>query len=101
MSEETVTFNLELNVEKTTSSIRRLEGLLYRSMGLLKRFSGDENIDAAITKIQQLVLFIRLLHSAIIYLEAATGPIGWAFAAVGVVSAGFAVGDIMMEMQSH
>jgi len=94
MSEEhLVTFNLELNVEQALSNLRRMETLLYRTMGLIGRMGLPENIDQAVAKIQQLIMTIRLLHSAIIALEAASGPIGWAFAGVGIATAGFSLAD--------
>jgi len=93
VSEETVTFNLELNVEQCFSTIRRLESLAYRTMGLIGRMGLPENIDQAIAKIQQFIMTIRLLHSAIIALEAASGPIGWAFAGVGIATASFSLAD--------
>ena len=38
---------------------------------------------------------IRLAHSAMIALHAAAGPIGWAFAAVGILSAAFSASDML------
>lgn len=101
MTEETVTFNLELNVEQTVSELRRVEGLLFRSLGLLRRLSGNEDINAAISKIQRLVLVIRLAHSAIIALQAASGPLGWAWAITGMGAAALTAGDVIVEMNSR
>jgi hypothetical protein len=97
MSEETVTFNLELNTEQTFSEIRKLETLLFRSLALARRLGLPEDINEAINRIQRMVMTIRLLHTAMIALEAATGPIGWALAIVGGVSAVVSMGDFMME----
>lgn len=96
LSEETVTFNLELNVEQCLSNIRRMETLLFRTLGLLRRLSGNESIDAAISKIQRLVMIIRLTHSAILLLEKASGPIGWAFAIVGISTAVVSMSDFAL-----
>jgi len=97
LSEETVIFNLELNVEGAIDNSRRLETLLYRSISLLGRLGLPENIDAAIAKVQRLVMVIRLLHTAAIALEAASGPIGWALALVGVASALLSTGDLIYD----
>jgi hypothetical protein len=97
MSEETVTFNLELNVEPVEDSFRRVESLLFRTLGLLRRISGNENVDKAISAIQRLVGIIRLAHSAWIAFQAATGPIGWAFAIVAGLSAAASASDFMMS----
>lgn len=98
MSEETVIFNLELNVEQALDNARRLEILLYRSLALLGRLGLPENIDQAIAKVQRLVMTIRLLHTAAIALEAASGPIGWALALVGVASALLSTGDLIYDV---
>ena len=98
LSEETVTFNLELNIEGAIDNARRLETLLYRSIGLLGRLGLPENIDAAIAKVQHLVMVIRLLHTAAIALEAASGPLGWALALVGVASAALSMGDLVYDV---
>ena len=84
--DETVSFSLEVNVDKAYESIRRLETVLYRSLSLLKRLSGDENIDRAITHIQELLAYINQLRLAIIALQTASGPIGWLLAGIGVAS---------------
>ena len=90
MSEETVTFNLELNVENAIEHSRRLETVLYRGLGLWQRIMrllglpADSPINQAVERIQKLVMMIRLLHSSAIALQAASGPIGWAMAGIGV-----------------
>lgn len=79
MSEETVIFNLEVNVEETLGQIRQLEGILYRTFGLLNRLGLPENIDNAIMYTQRLIMILRLLHTTLILLTAteAISPIGW------------------------
>lgn len=98
LSEETVTFNLELNVEKAFSNARRLETLLYRTLGLLRRLGLPENIEQGIYRLQRMVMTIRLAHTALIALQAASGPIGWAFAGVGVATAAFSASELAMEL---
>jgi len=98
MSEETVTFNLELNVESAISSVRRLETLLFRTLGLLRRLGLPEDIEAVIFKLQRLVMVIRMAHTAIIAFQAASGPIGWALALVGLAAAAASTASMMMEI---
>jgi len=95
--EQSVTFNLELNVESAIDSTRRLETLLYRSLSLLGRLGLPENIDQAIMKVERLVMTIRLLHTAMIALEAASGPIGWALAIVAGGTALLSMGDLVYD----
>jgi hypothetical protein len=101
MSEETVTFNLELNTEILTDNLRQLERLAYRALGLLQRFGLPEDVNQAVEKIQRLVMTIRLLHSAIIMLQTASGPIGWALALTAVGSAAFSIGDTLSMMEAR
>jgi len=96
--QETITFNLEVIADDATENVRRLETLIFRTLGLLRRLGLPENIDAAILKIQQLVMTIRILHSAFIALQAATGPIGWLLGAVVLISGILSAGEFMMEL---
>lgn len=97
MSEETVTFNLELNVEHALSDIRRFETLMFRTLGLVRRLCGDETIDAAINKVQQFVMVVRLAHSAWIAFSLATGPLGWAMAIVSGLTAASVASDFILS----
>ncbi len=96
--EETVTFNLELNVEQCIDNIRQIEALLYRTMGLLHRLNLPDDIEQGIARLQRLIMTIRLTHTALIALEAASGPLGWALAGVGIVSAAWTAYDVAYEM---
>lgn len=97
MSDETITFNLELNAAQLQTEVRKLELLLFRSLDLLSRLGLPEEIDAAITKIQRLVMTIRLLHSAIIAIQAASGPIGWALAGIGIAVSVLSTGELISD----
>jgi hypothetical protein len=93
MSEESVTFNLELNVEPALQSLRQVEGLTFRTLGYMQRLGLPENMNQAIQLVQRLTMVIRLAHSAIIALEMASGPIGWWRAGLAIVGTVFAVGS--------
>lgn len=97
MSEETVTFNLELNVEQTLGQVRQLETLLYRSLSLMRRLGLPEEVSQAIYVIQRLVMSIRLLHTAMIMLESASGPIGWGLALISAATAAVSLGDVYYD----
>jgi len=98
LSEETVVFNLELNVERALSSARQLETLLFRSLGLMRRLCGDENVDAAIAKFQKLVMTIRLAHTTLILFESASGPIGWAMLGVSAIATALSASEFIAEI---
>jgi hypothetical protein len=100
--EETVTFNLELNVEKTFSEFRKLELLMYRTFALLRRFGLPDDISRGFYLIQRAILSIRMLQTALIALDAASGPVGWALAIVGIGSAAMTLADtVEIGMNTH
>jgi hypothetical protein len=76
--ERDITFNLEVNVEKSLSNIRQYEMILFRCLGLAQRLGLPDNISAGIREVQRMVMMVRLLHTTILALEAASGPVGWA-----------------------
>ena len=104
MSEETVTFNLELNVERAFESSRRIELLLFRVLGLwgrICRMLGLPEDSPAVTivqRVQQVVMVIRQLHTASILIQAASGPIGVAFAALGLAGMALTTGDLLYDV---
>lgn len=98
MSEETLdyTINLQLSAE-CYSELRKLETSLFRILSYIRRMTGDENINNAIARVQQLITIIRMAQIALRALQIASGPIGWLYAGTTVVSLGFAVGDVMYD----
>jgi hypothetical protein len=102
VSEETVTFNLELDVSKAMSDTRKLETVLYRAVGLtrriLKAFGLSEEtatIDQVIYKGQKVIMTIRLMHTAITAFYAASGPLGYALAGVGIATSVLSFTDML------
>ena len=55
----------------------------------MQRFSGKGNISEAIARLRKMIAITNQLRLAFIALHAASGPVGWALAIIGV--AGFAV----------
>ena len=85
--EETVTFNLELNVEPALlDNVRQVEGLLTRTFGFLNRLGLPPQIERAINTLQRLIMTIRILHSAVIAFES-SNPLGLWRSALAVGSA--------------
>lgn len=104
MSQETVTFNLELNVESAFSNARRVELIIFRVLGLWLRFCrllgvpDDSPAVVVIQKIQQITMLVRTMHTAVVLMNAASGPIGWAMAGIGVASAAVSVPEFMTSI---
>jgi len=96
--EETATFNLEINVEQALSNLRQIEGLLFRTLGYVQRLGLPENMNQAIRVIQRVTMAIRLVHSAIIAMELASGPIGWWRVGLALAGVGFTVAGIASDV---
>jgi len=101
MSEETVTFNLEINLEPTYAEIKKFETVLMRSLSLLRRMTGSKDVATAINAIQRLITIIRMLQVTMLAFQAATGPLGWAYLTVTAISTGFYALDPMLEMNAR
>ena len=105
MSEDqTITWVLELDTSKLVDHSREMERVLFRALALAQRLGLPEDIDAAITKIQRLVMTVRLLHGALLAVEAAT-PYGWAMALMSIMGTSLTVAEMthetMQEVQGH
>jgi hypothetical protein len=102
--EETITFNLELNVENALSSSRRVELIIFRALGLWVRLCKlfglppDSPAIQIVESIQRVTMVLRQLHSTIIFVEAASGPIGWAMAGLSAAALVMSVSDITMSL---
>jgi len=98
MSEEhTVSFSLELNTEMTYSELRKLETVLYRTLGFMQKMGLPPEVDGAIQAIQRLIMNIRLLQITIHAFEMATGPIGWAYFGITAATAAFNFGEMFSD----
>lgn len=104
MSEvEGIIFDLDVRVsEMTMSELRKFETIAYRTISLLRRMGLPEEVDAAVMKLQRLVMTIRLAQTALIALQAAMLPgAGWlqaGMAAVTIGGAAFSASDFMMSL---
>lgn len=85
-----IQYSLSLNTDLTYSEVRKLETVLMRVLSYIERLTGDNpSLVKLINTIQSAITALRTLQSAIRAVEVASGPIGWAFAATSVVTAGF------------
>jgi len=103
MSEETITFNLELNVEKAFSASRKIELIIFRVLGLWNRLCrmlglpDDSPIMMITQRAQEVVMAARQIHTAMVLIEAASGPLGWVMAGLSVAGAFMTVGETVYE----
>ena len=97
MSED-VTFNLKLNVdsvEAATESFRKFEQILLRSLVITRRMGIDDNLSNAAMQIQRMIMLTNQLRLAMIALETASGPVGWALAGLGMAVTAFSYADYL------
>jgi len=85
-SDETVSFSLEVNVEKAYENVRKLQTVIFRVMGLMRRMGLSEDIDAAINKIQTAITLLNQYRLTLAAAQAASGPLGWALLGISVAT---------------
>jgi len=86
IEDHTVSFSLEVNVEPAYENIRRLETILYRYLGLLRRLGLPPEQEKLIREIQITITLLNQLRLTMIAVQAASGPIGWALAGIGAAT---------------
>lgn len=90
-----VSFSLEVNVEKAYEDVRRLQTVFSRTLGLVRRLSGNENLNQTIALMQRTIAIANQLRLALAALQAARmasgDPLAWAMA-------GLAVGEVAVSM---
>ena len=101
--DETVSFSLEVNVDKAVSDLHKYETVLYRVLGLWLRMGLPPEIEAQVRYLQRLIAILNQARLAALALQAASGPVGWALAGVGfltmALSSGELIGDVMYDTQ--
>lgn len=95
-----MSFSLEVNVREAYTDLRKVQTLLFRTLGLMRRFGLPEDINAAISLMQRMIMVANQLRLTMATLQAASGPMGWALLGVSVATTAFATGDLMNEMTS-
>jgi len=76
VEDHTVSFSLEVNVAKAYEDIRRVQTILYRTLGLLSRAGLGEDVDAAIRKVQELIRVLNMLRLSLAAFQAARAAAG-------------------------
>jgi hypothetical protein len=99
MSEHTeINYSLMLNTELTYGELRKIEIIFMRVLGYIRRLAGgNEDLAACIEWIQKTIMWLRQMQMMIHAIEIASGPIGWAYAAVTVVGMAFTTTDMMYD----
>lgn len=90
-----LTVNVKADLSMTYSELRKLETGLIRVAEGLSRITGNERVDAALQKFQQMIMMVRILQMEFRLLQLSAGPIGWFFFGTSLVSAGFSLSSMM------
>lgn len=92
VEDQTVSFSLEVNVEAAATDIRRLQTVLYRTLSLASRLTGDEDLRRGMQTMQRAIMIanqLRLAYAALQAARLAAGdPLAWALAGVAVAEFG-------------
>lgn len=89
---------LKKDIRETISEFRDFERVTFRTLSLVRRFTGEENIDSAINKMMRAISIMRQVQITVQLTMAATGPIGWAMLAVSATAVAFSATDFMTTL---
>lgn len=100
--DEVVSFSLEINVDKAEARVRKLSTLLFRTMGIVAKLSGSEDLDTLMATMQRAIAIANQMRLALLALQAARmaagDPLAWALAGVAVAEVGVSlVGDMQLR----
>lgn len=83
------------------TEVRKMEISLIRIMNLVRRFSGHEEVNKMMDSIQRAIMLLRQMQIAIRATQAAisaSGPVGWIYAGITVVSTLITTATMVQEM---
>jgi len=92
LSEEGITYKITADISEVAKSIGELNRLLTTYVALARRLGIEGDIIDAIAKFQRLRIAAQTAYTSIITLYTATGPIGWAIGAGGLLMGGLMFG---------
>lgn len=105
VEDHVVSFSLEVNIEKAYEDLRRVQTVLYRTMGLLQRMGLPEDVDRAIWQLRTMIRIANKARLALAALQmarmAAGDPIAWAMAGVSLAELGFSTVDAARAVETR
>lgn len=97
-----VSFSYEINIEPAYTETRKLQTMLYQTLSLVRRASGDEDLDRFIAKAQRAIAIANKLRLTLAALQAArmaTGdPLAWGMFGITAATTAYDVADMALEM---
>jgi hypothetical protein len=97
-----IEYLLTVNTEQAETNIVKLESGLIRLGSQIRRISGNEQLDAFITKSNQAISAARSIQTAIRLTSlalASSGPVGWLLMGTAVIGAGLTTYDFLTQSQ--
>ena len=100
VDDTTVSFSLGINLDQAMTNVRKLQMVVYRTIGLFRRLGLPEPIDRAIAKVQQFIMIANEARLTIIALNAAmaTTPFGWLLFGLSAATLAFDVGSFIQDL---
>jgi len=86
------------DVGEAQGKLKEFERVTFRTLALVRRFTGVEQIDAGITKCMRMITIMRQVQMTAHLAMVASGPLGWALMLVGAVSTAVSASDLMMSL---
>jgi hypothetical protein len=90
---------LKENALMADMTLRQYERVLYRVVALTQRLGLPPELSAILTKVQQIIMTIRMLTVSLSLLEMST-PYGMISGAIGLAGVALSTSEFMMEMGS-
>jgi hypothetical protein len=97
--EAVVSLSLELNTQQAEASVRQCLTLLNKTLYLVQQLGGgDPDVQRLINNLNRAIALMNQLRLTVIALEAASGPVGWALAGVGLALTALSATDFVQDM---
>lgn len=93
-----VTVEIQVETTKMVDQLKKVQILLYGTLGILRRLGLPEEVDSAIMKIQRIIAALNMLRLALYAVEMASGPMGWTVAGIGIAGTLLSTGDLMYDL---
>ena len=94
MSTVETEYLLTVNISSARTQLRQIEALLMTNLSLLRRFSGNENLNDSIMMVQKMITTVRTLQIAITMLSSST-PFGILMGLAGLATTAFMAQDTL------
>lgn len=102
---ETKEFKFRADTKQAEDDLKQLDvtlneviSLAYGLTSILSRLGLNEDVTRALRQLQSLISTLNMLRTSMLALYAASGPVGWALAGIGVIGAGVSMAGTVENM---